>query len=239
MFLLTYFNAYGCAAGKAATLRTVKASESTGRSGFFLCFALTVGRRDIAGASASTGLHRCFPAESAWTGHTAGASSLTAGCAFLPCRLTLAAGLRLGCILLGCVPVLFLLSVGLLFLPGIGLAGLSPAAAVAGASCRTADPSHSRAFSYAGALANPRRRFSGQAQSAADPVRRPLCHHGQGGSEHGVGDYARESRFTAGDSRIQADAGDDLIRLFRHLNNADDEHHPEKHVWETGDGGYH
>ena len=62
--------------------------------------------RDIAGTPASTGLHRCFPAESAWTGHTAGASSLTAGCAFLPCRLMLAAGLRLGCILLGCVPVL-------------------------------------------------------------------------------------------------------------------------------------
>ena len=50
----------------------------------------------------------------------------------------LAAGLRLGCILLGCVPVLFLLSVGL----------LCPAAAIAGtSSClcrRSADSSYSR-----------------------------------------------------------------------------------------------
>ena len=148
------------------------------------------------------------------------------------------------------MPALFLPGVGLLFLPGVGLAGLSPSAAIAWTSCRTADPAHSRAnrsaadpadsasrsaktfpgtlegsasraFSYAGALANPGRRFSGQAQSATNPVCRPLCHHGQGSAEHGVGDDTGKCGFTAGDSRIQADSGDNFIRLFRHLNDAD------------------
>ncbi len=150
---------------------------------------------------------------------------------------------------------MFLLSVGLLFLPGIGLAGLSPASAIAEASCRTADPSHSRAnrgaadpadsashsaktfpgtlegsasraFSYAGALANTCRRFSGQAQSAADPVRRALCHHRQSGTEYGVGDYAGETGLVSSDGWIQADPGDNFVRLFRHLDNADNEYHP-------------
>ena len=238
----------------------MKASESAGRSGFFLCFALTVGRRDIAGAPASTGLHRRFPAGPVWTECTAGASSLTAGCAFLLCRLTLTIGLGLGRILLGCVPVLFLPGVGLLFLPGIGLAGLRPAATVAGTSghlgrsatnpadsaSRSAktfpgalEGSASRAFSYAGALANPGRRFSGQAQSAANPVCRPLCHHGQGGAEYGVGDYAGETGLVSSDGWIQADPGDNFVRLFRHLDDADDQHHPQEHVWKAGDSGHH
>ena len=107
---------------------------------------------------------------------------------------------------------MFLPGVGLLFLPGIGLAGLRPAATVAGTSGRlgrnatnpadsascsaktfpgTLEGSASRAFSYAGALANPRRRFARQPQSAADSVCRSFRHHRQGGAEHGVGDDTR------------------------------------------------
>ena len=116
---------------------------------------------------------------------------------FLRCRLTLAAGLRLGRVMLGML-VMFLLAVN--------FAGLRPPATIAGTSSRLrrsaaepADSSTSRraktladpfegpassTFTCTGALTNARRRFSGQSQRTADTLCRPLCHHGHGSAEY-------------------------------------------------------
>ena len=60
-----------------------------------------------------------------------------------------------------------LLSVGLLFLSSIGLAGLSPAAAIAGANCRTADSSHGRTDRSAANAASSAKNFPGAHEGSA------------------------------------------------------------------------
>lgn len=185
------------------------AAETSTASGF-LCKAAA-----SAGGPLRAGLYGCFPAGPVWLKCAAGSPPLTDGRMFLRCRLTLAAGLCLGRVMLDTL-VMFLLTVGFV--------GLRLATAVAGTSSRlsrstaeSADSSASRrtktfaspfegpasrAFPYTDTLANARRRFPSQSQRTADTLCRPLCHHGHGGAEYSVGDHARESRAVAGDGRV-------------------------------------
>ena len=54
-------------------------------------------------------------------------------------------------------------------------------------------------------------------------------------AHHRVGQHTGQGApRAAGDGRIQADAGDDGVRLFRHLHDGEDEHHPGQNVQPGG-----
>lgn len=214
---------------------------------------LTVRRRNIAGATASSRLYRCFPAGLVWLKCAAGNPSLTACCSLLCCCLTLAVRLSLGCTLLGRALAVSFLVAGLLFLLGVILTVLCPSSAIAGASSRLGrragcvswifssafGASTSRPFACASTFTSTCRRFSCQPQCSADTICRTFCRYGQRRSEHCVSNHARQGRFVARDSRVQANTSDDFIRFFCYFDDTHDEDHPKKPIQTTGNGGYH
>ena len=108
-----------------------------------------------------------------------------------------------------------------------------------GADARAVPAARRPAASRPTSAAAGRRVGGGAPAAAASGLPDRLCDLGGHAAYHHISERTGETdaQIVSGDGWVEANAGHDGVRLFRHLYNGHNQNHPGKHVEAAGDGG--